>query len=206
LNYETPESLVRICESAILGAEALRSKIPAVVANLRGFSAPKTRHLLNNLNSHGPHTYLEIGIFTGSTFVPALYDNVGQGIGIDNYSQFQEENPREALNENLLNFGGHLGQYRIDDRDCFGYEESERPQSNVFFYDGGHSEAETQLAIQNFGHANKHPFILVVDDLFLTQGVRSGIDKAMTGFKLHAHWELEQDYHCGLWVGVVESL
>jgi len=211
VDYSNTSDLIKMVEQSIDASNGDNGKMPEDVVMLRGFSSPKIRRFLNHINSFGPHTYLEIGTWAGSTFIPALYDNNIKGIAIDNFSQFGVQecggfDAREELNKNLLKYGGHLGEYRIINRDCFGMEEHERPQSQVYFYDGSHDEFSTNLGITHFGKANTSPFILIVDDWQLTPSVKIGTDKALESFNVKGEWYLakEQGYHEGLGCFVIE--
>lgn len=203
-DYSNVEGLCQIVDESVDAAECGRSKCPEDVLMLRGFSSPKIRRFMNQVNAYGPHTYLEIGTWSGSTFIPALYDNNIKGVSIDNWSQFGPEecngyDAKKDLNDRLLYYGSHLGQYQLIDRDCFGMTEEERPESNVFLYDGAHEEATTQLGIWHYGKKNKHPFILIVDDIELTPTVKAGCDKALEAFKVEKSWHLKKSdgYHEG---------
>lgn len=211
MSYKTVEELKTIVTESILKSKSLVSKIPHEVANLKGFSSPKIRHLLNNLCSYDPCNYLEIGIFTGSTFIPAIYKNECKAIGIDNYSQFQKEqmgyDAREILNQNLLKFGSDLGQYEIQNKNCFDYS-FDLPKPNVFMYDGAHDAQATQTGIEVYGKAAHQPFILIVDDIELDPSIWEGFKKALNSFTIHTYKELKKSegFHEGLWVGVVEAV
>jgi len=210
MNYESAEGLAKIVEESISKAESLQSKIPAEVANMRGMSSPKIRHLLNNLCSYGPCVYLEIGTYSGSTLVPALYQNNCHGYAIDNWSQFKEDetgwDAQKAFRDNLFNYAPNFKECEVISDDCFNpltYERCYEP--NVFFYDGAHDAESTERAIKLYGVRTKGPFILVVDDYNLTPEVSAGTEEALKKFTVYACWQLKQDYHMGLGVFVLEA-
>ena len=213
MNYETVEGLKAIVEDGLKACQENRSKIPNDVASLNGMSSPKIRHLLNNLCSHGPCNYLEIGTWAGSTFVPALYKNDAHGIAIDNWSQFTPDecngyNAREAFNNNLLKYGSNFKTYEVVNQNCFSLEAFEcakAKKANVFFYDGAHDEYATCQAIGVYGQLAAQPFILIVDDWELTPSVKEGTMKALLNFKVHATCEFPKDkgYHMGIFIAVV---
>lgn len=207
MDYLNVEDLKWMVKESLENAEQGRSKLPGEVEVLNGMSSQKIRRFLNNLCSYGPCKYLEIGVWSGSTLVPAMYDNDVQAVAIDNFSQFQEQNPREQLNGNLLKYGSHLKQYQIMERDCFDAFRNVHHKANVYFYDGDHGEHETRTAIEIYGKANAQPFILVVDDLDLTDSVRAGIGKALERFTVHDVWERRKDtgFHMGIFVAVLEA-
>jgi hypothetical protein len=213
LSYETAESLKQIVEESISRAESLKSKIPAEVANLRGFSSQKIRHLLNNLCSFGECKYLELGVWSGSTLIPALYKNDCEALGIDNFSQFQEKeagfNGRDELNDRLNKYTHEIQANCIWPEDCFddsALSMGDSKKWNVFMYDGDHSAEATQKAIELYGKKCAQPFILVVDDFDLAPSIWQGLQKALNSFTIHHHREFKKEtgWHMGLWVGVLE--
>lgn len=214
MNYSNVDQLIQIVDESITKAESLRSKIPAAVANLRGFSSPKIRHLINNICSHGPCRYLEIGTWAGSTLVPALYDNDTDAMAIDNFSQFGPEedngfNAKEQLDKNLETFEKHIWKVAVVNEDCFSKKALRVTDFafNVFFYDGAHDSESTQKAIEIYGARCHQPFILLVDDWRLSETVMDGTNKGLFNFKVYKSWELEpkNDYHMGVAIFVLEK-
>ena len=209
--YKTVDELKTIVTESISKAQSLSSKIPHDITYLKGFSSPKIRHLLNNLCSYGPCNYLEIGIFTGSTFIPAIFKNECKAIGIDDWSQFKKEeagyDARETLNKNLLNFGSDLGQYEIRNQNCFDFP-YELPKPNVFLYDGAHDALSTKTAIEVYGKAAHQPFVMIVDDIQLVESVWEGTRQALNSFTVHLSKELKKadGYHEGVLVMVLEAV
>jgi hypothetical protein len=66
-----------------------RSKLTQEILALEGFSGTKTRHLYNSICSAPWAKYLEVGVWKGSTFVSALYNNTHcNATAIDNWSAF----------------------------------------------------------------------------------------------------------------------
>lgn len=219
LDYSTFDNLVRIVEESIEASKLEQSKIPNEVAMLRGMSSPKIRHFLNRLCSYGPCKYLEIGVWAGSTLIPALWENKVAAKAIDNWSQFLPEecggfNAREELNSRLERYKNNLGSYDIYNQDClspdcqlsFGF------WPNVFFYDGNHDEPSTAKAIEKFGRFCARPFILVVDDWELVDTVKLGTFKGVAqlqsfgeGMGSHNTWHLKKSdgYHEGVFVTII---
>lgn len=211
MSYETIDGLKQILKSSFENAEQGISKLPHEVANLNGMSSPKIRRFLNNLCSHGLCNYLEVGTWSGSTLVPALFQNDCHGVAIDNFSQFQEQNPRQQLTQNLLKYGPELKTYEIIEADCFGMERevlSRLPKFNVFLYDGNHGKVETECAINVFGGICADPFILVVDDIELTPSVWEGTQAALNHYTIHSSIEghKRDAYHMGIFAAVVERV
>jgi len=205
--YSTVESLKRIVRESLENAEQGRSKLPRDVEMLNGMSSPNIRRFLNNVCFYGPCNYLEIGIWSGSTFVPAQYGNDTLAVGIDSFTQFQEQNPREQLNQNLLKYGPNMKEYQIVEGDCFMEFKNVNHEANVFFYDGSHGEHETRTAIEIYGKKCAKPFILIVDDWELTDSVKVGTMKALEQFNVHETWvKTKEDlWHMGLFIAVLEA-
>jgi len=64
------ERYIQLIEDSIKNAEKGISALHSDILTISGASSPKVRHLLNNINRYfSDQTYLEIGCFTGSTFV-----------------------------------------------------------------------------------------------------------------------------------------
>lgn len=217
MTYDTPKSLIEIVTYSFEQAEQYRSKIPQDVAVLRGMSSQKIRHFLNNLCGQGACTYLEIGTWAGSTFIPALYKNACKGISIDNWSQFTAaENggfdPRSAFYENLDKYESQfLFKPTLIDGDCHMASTQalvrEHAKPNVFFYDGNHDSYSTRKSIIDYGYLCTQPFIMVVDDWQLTPSVEEGTRRALEYFEVYKSWQFKKemgDYHEGLWVAVME--
>jgi hypothetical protein len=208
-------NLVAITQHAIEQALERKSLITEGVLNIDGMSSPKVRHFFNNL-IHGigeDARYLEVGLWKGSTFISALYNNnYRYAVGIENFSQWNETSRDECL-INLKDFLGapNLKTELIEDR----FEDVVIDKKfNVFFYDGYHSTEAHEYA---FDIANKNlddSFVMIVDD-WNWEGVRVGTWKAIN--KLHytlpRFWELYaqsgrgdlENWWNGLFVAVVEK-
>ncbi len=213
MDYSTVENLKTIVEESISKAERLESKLPPEIFNLRGFSTPKIRHLLNNLCSYGNCRYLEIGVWAGSTLLPALWKNGVRSQAIDNYSQF---GPQEAgfdaqkmALELLTKHKEEIGRQGIWGGDCLKLPDEVIKPANVFLYDGAHDEETTYKAIVKYGKRCARPFILLVDDIELEGSFAwAGAQKAFNDFTIHKAWELKRanGYHEGIGVFVVETV
>jgi hypothetical protein len=69
-------------------AESVYELIP-IHYKIGGFSGIKIKTLLNKLLSHDGVKYLEVGVFCGSTFIPAMYGNSPEAAyAVDNWSEF----------------------------------------------------------------------------------------------------------------------
>lgn len=211
MSYETVADLIRVVHESIARPG---SKITHEVEQLRGFSVPKIRHLLNNLCSFGPMNYLEIGSWSGSTFIPACYENKVNAVSIDNYSQFGPEQSEgfDAKAEFQMNCKKYFGHFQIWaqwEEDFMKVEPLLGGKPNVFMYDGPHDEESTYQGIMRFSREAGKPFILVVDDIELVGGYAwPGAQRTMNNFTIHHSRELKKadGWHEGILVMVVERI
>lgn len=75
--------------SAFEDAMAGRGRLKDDAFHIHGFSGKKFRTFMNNLISEVPEPrYLEIGLFHGASFCPAIYRNSVRAVGIDNWSEY----------------------------------------------------------------------------------------------------------------------
>ena len=155
----TPDLLQQL----ITAAEQGQPELPAELLNFAGGrSAPKVRRLLNALCSQLGANYLEVGVYTGSTFIPAVYGNQATATCIDHWEMFQGsyeqfmKNKRSFLDGRKVNIINH---------DCFTLDVSIVPQGiNVYFYDGDHSARAQYDAIAHYAPCLASPCVILVDD------------------------------------------
>src|SRR3990167_7098778 len=98
-NYDA-HMLIKHVERSIENAEKGISKLNSDILGLRGLSSSKVRHFLNNICSLEGASYLEIGVWRGSTFISALYGNakkLSHAVAIDNWAKDGWSNP-DAVN------------------------------------------------------------------------------------------------------------
>lgn len=173
------QSLVMHVQKSIEKAEHGESKLTKDILDLDGYSSAKVRHFLNGLCSLQGGSYLEIGVWKGSTFVSALYgneNNLQQAVAIDNWSQFS--GPRQTFLNNTKKFL-QKNRFCFYEGDCFkvNFEVFKQP-INIYFYDGEHSVTSQKLALVYYEKALDNTFILVVDDynwIEAQQGTQQGI-------------------------------
>lgn len=183
------EEYINRVEAAIDAALNKRTKLTPSQFNLEGMSGDKNKIFLNELIKSGDR-YLEIGVWKGSTFISALYDNNPEyKVAIDNFSQFEGEKQKFFSNckENNIN------DYVFINSDCFNLVQDEKryiSNMNVYFYDGDHREIDQELALTYYIDHLSDEFIFIVDDWNYgpaQTGTRNGIEK--TGIKVHKEWE-----------------
>ena len=158
-------TLINHVVNSIEKAESLSSKVTPEILSMPGYSSPRVRHFLNNICSLPNTKYMEIGVWQGSTFVSALYDNhdnVSAAIAIDNWSEFagpKEEfmyHTSKFLKKNVFNF------FEID---SFAVSlNSIKNKINVYFYDGDHTFDAQKKAFTYLDSIFEDTFIAIVDD------------------------------------------
>lgn len=173
--------LIKHVEKCIERATLKRSKLPSSVLKLEGYSSVKVRHFLNNLCSLPNTSYLEIGVWKGSTFISALYGNqstVIQAIGIDNWSKFG--GPYTEFKANVEKYISNIN-YEFYSEDSFKFDIQKISQPvNVYFYDGDHSALSQEMAFTYFNDVLDDVFIAVVDDWnfpAVPEGTHSAFEK-----------------------------
>ncbi len=170
-------------ENAILGAKVEVSKLNSGVLEIEGFSSCKIRHFLNNLFEAENINYLEIGVFTGSTFISALYKNkVNSAYIIDNWSEFGEYCKGDVKTQFLNNAEKHgINNFTLLEEDCFKLDLSKiKDKINIYFYDGEHTEESQCNALKYYYPVLADTFIYLVDDFdypHIRKGTRCGIVK-----------------------------
>lgn len=201
-----------ILQQFIDDAEQGKPELTPKVVNMDGFSSPKVRRLLNRLCSQPGASYLEIGVHTGSTLIPALYGNQAAATAIDNWSLMGEE-IRNGLKANVRRF---LPKREINfiEADCFTIDPVMLKRSiNVYFYDGDHSKEAQYKAITYFAPILASEFVLVVDDCNWEEP-REETKHALNDlhYKVVKSWLLPGAYNGdtagwwnGLYVGLIEK-
>ncbi len=162
---QNEQALIQHLKNSIANAELGISFLPYEIVSLEGMSSPKVRHLLNNLCSFQGTNYLEIGIWKGSTWVSALYNNgstLASATGVENWSQFK--GPKREFTQNCEQFLKDM-PYQIIEQDCFQVDLSlfSKP-INIYFYDGDHSALSQEMAFTYFNSILDESFIAIVDD------------------------------------------
>jgi len=169
--------LVARVKAALQAALAGRTALDPAVLELPGMSGRLYRIFINTLiGSLAPDArYLEIGVWQGSTLCSAIAGNRAFAVAIDNWSQFG--GPRE---ECLANVNRHAGASRVllIEGDFRTVNYATLPKSNVFLYDGPHSEIDQIDGIVTAQPALDARYVLIVDDWNL-QRVRSGTFQAI---------------------------
>lgn len=201
---------IELIKQAITDAKEERSKLSPEVLDLQGFTAHKIKHLLNNLGVISSN-YLEIGLHKASTFISTLYNNDLFGVGIDNWSQFQEGgvSKRKAYEsvERLLPYT----QYVIWDADCWTLVLPDDIIFDLFNYDGEHSFENQKRGITHFYPYLADEFILCVDDTSWKdpkEGTEAGIKEMNLEILFEEHlWDGKEngEWHNGFSVYLLKK-
>lgn len=151
---------------ATQGKSKLSPELLSLYGEKDGASGIKERHLLNNLCSLPGTRYLEIGVFHGSTFLAALFDNssnIVDAIAIDNWSQFG--NNKESFLSKAYRFLPQ-NSFRFIEQDAFSIDLKKLVNAPIttYFYDGDHSFESQYKAFTYFDPILADVFIAIVDD------------------------------------------
>lgn len=155
---------------------------------IEGFTSNLVKGLLNNLLQYEDASYLEIGVWQGSTFVSALYKNNPKlAVAIDNFSEFGGS--EEIF---LKNCSQYLTcDYKLLNHDALSIDKSIiSTPINIYFYDGYHSEESQYRAIEYYYDVLADKFILLIDDWNWEQ-VKRGTNKVIQNLNLNVEYVVE---------------
>lgn len=172
------KSLITHVKKSIKNAESGESKIDKSVLEIKGMSSPIVRHFLNNLCTLPNASYMEIGVWRGSTLISAIFNNenyFANAIAIENFSQFTES---VMTAENVVveqvqrDFYANINKYKMPksfkffNEDCFRMDLKKIKEIpiNIYFYDGDHSSENHEKAFTYFNEVFDDVFIAIVDD------------------------------------------
>jgi len=211
------EELINHVQNCLNQAEQSQSKLLPEILEIQGMSGTKFRHFLNNLCTLPSTSYLEIGCWTGSTLVSALYGNnerIQSAIAIDNWSQFQRENPHVQIRRNIAKYAFNA-PLRFIEQDCFTVALNEvfSQPVNIYFYDGAHEFADQEKAFTYFNLIFDDVFIAVVDDWNhppAREGTKSAFKKL--NYTVLQDWEIhterngvKETWWNGMYVAVIKK-
>lgn len=140
---------------------------------VKGMSTENVRFFFNEIVKQYAKNgiYLEIGMFQGCSLLSsALFNLSTRCIGIDNFSQFDEEGKnQEILIENLSKFNNpkNIEWYNEDYKKAIENIFTKEPnlKVNVYFYDGEHSYENQIEGLRIMLPHLAEKCIIVVDDL-----------------------------------------
>jgi hypothetical protein len=197
-------------KNAIKLAEENKSKLLNTGAfELPSFTGNKIRHLLNNLGAISTK-YFECGLHKAGTFISALYQNELMGVGVDNWSQFQEGGASRELAYLYCKMYLEHERYKLLERDCWDVKPSDISGVDMFNYDGNHAKEFQKNALIHFKPMMADEFIYVCDDYGwkdVKEGTQEGIKEA--GYEVLFSQELGTDKGNdgdGYWNGILVAL
>ena len=176
-NNKTIE-LVNHVQKAINNSLLDKSNLPIELIIKKGFSGSRFRHFMNNIGNIKNGKYLEIGVYSGSTFLSVLYNNNINAIAIDGWNDTlsilgDEKNPFLQNIKNL--FLSDLKQYMGNNNvtvfeknswevDIFSILNYSEGKINIYFFDGGHDMEDHFMSIVYYNNILDDVFIFIVDD------------------------------------------
>ena len=204
MNNEKVISYIAAVQFSIDCALNKQTKLPAQVLALDGMSTDKVRIFLNTIVQTINAKYFEVGVWKGSTFVSAMYDNSPEyAVCLDNFSQFTPGNPGydNSYGDPKAEFFNNLkmikSPFEFCNSDAFSYDKSNfKKKFNVYFYDGKHDHEDQKLALSYYLDTLEDDFIFICDDWNFAQvktGTREGY--AQTGIRVHKEWELPANFN-----------
>lgn len=197
-------------ETALALANSEQTKLTEKqLIELKGLSSKRIRILLNELIKEDTN-YLEVGTFTGSTFVNALYGNKpNSATVIDSFSANDswemdmkidvQYHGMKVKNGLFLMFLENCKRNGIKDftciqGDCFNLlfpDKFEIRNVDTYLFDAGHSKEDHTKAITYYLNNLADVFIYIVDDWndeTVREGTRLGFESSFV--KIHKEWEI----------------
>jgi len=185
-----PEALQRVVCTAFEDAMAERTRLTREAFLVSGFSGRKFRIFMNALLGAIPNPrYIEIGLFHGASFCPAIFKNDLKAVGIDYWPSGYGANP-ETFMKNLQAFRTERSDITILDKDFRTVDFTDLGQFNVLFYDGSHAEKDQYDGIMIPQPALDETSVLVVDD-WNWDHVRRGTLNALRDAKVTINYTIE---------------
>lgn len=210
------EEYISRVDAAVESAKIESTKLTKEQFDMEGMSSRRNRILLNEVVKDDD-TYLEVGVWRGSTFIAALFrNNPKYAVAIDNFSQFGNFKTEviSAISKHLPHMANNS---KLIDADCFNLnaEDSASIPSNinVYFYDGAHEADDQCKALTYYIDKLADKFIYIVDDWNYEPariGTQRGIEEL--GLTIHREWVLPSAYNGdtstwwnGIYVAVCEK-
>lgn len=198
-------------------AEKNESKLTEEILKINGWIGLKTRHFYNNLCNINLN-YLEIGTWTGSSFISCLYENPINAIGCDNWTGIEHgSTPILELRDGFFNNTNKYlkNNFKFLDKDCFLIDENDifsiYDSVDIYLYDGDHKEENHKKSITYFSKMLSKYSIIIVDD-WSWETVRRGTFEGIQESNLKIHKKFEkfcendsQNYWNGIAVFICEK-
>jgi len=197
----TVEKLRKFMDQSVYHADRRWSKIKLerITRGLYGFSAERIRHLINNLCSLENTVYLELGVFRGSTIIPAAWENDVTCYGIDNFSYNPLEiavRKKDGWPAILKNLNENMEMFKVSDKiniikadfNTFDLNLLDKP-INVCYYDGSNKPELSYNTIKRVVEKFDRYCILVCADV-ISQEITPGVEKALRENYVEIHHEI----------------
>jgi hypothetical protein len=175
--------------AAFENAMASRGRLREEAFWIDGFSGRKFRLFMNNLiGEMSAPRYLEIGLFHGASFCPAIYGNRVAAVGVDNWTEYGGTPDR--FHENLAKFKPATADVEILQKDFRTVDYGAMRDMNVLFYDGSHSQQDQYDGVLIPQPAMADEYVLIVDDWNWEQ-VRVGTLDALRDAGARVDYQIE---------------
>ena len=157
------ERLIEHAKYSYYQATCNISKLSESILDMNGMSGKQTRHLYNNLCSLDNITYVEVGTYTGSSLISAIYHNNLTAYAIENWSEFY--GPKEIFMSNVNKLLSKE-TFNLIEKDFHNVtiEDLNNNKIDIFMYDGMHTFDCQYEAIIHFYPFMNDNFIIIVDD------------------------------------------
>lgn len=173
--------LVKHIDDSIEWGELEVSKLNQDILDIHGITSNKVKCFLNNICNIDNATYLEIGVFRGSTFCSAIHNNNIRSIAIDNFmspnltpkgvsqkiGNLYKHNidvlPQEEFITNVKKYGDaeKISVYKTDYQT---FDFKTLPNVDIIFYDGETKFHDQYVALTNMLPIFSKETIIIMDD------------------------------------------
>ncbi len=168
-------------------------------------------HVLNNLCSMKGASHLHIGLFTGASFISALYGNEKQleeKIGIDWFKDTDTLGTKKIF-LNACNKYLTKNNCQFLFGDCFAVDISKFKKTiDIYLYDAGHEKIDQEMAFTYYNNIFAKTFIAIVDDWALDE-IREGTFNAFDKLNYDILYECEipsgDDLGNGQYIAVIRK-
>ena len=166
----------------------------------KGWSGQKFQMFMNSIGSISGTTYLEVGIYNGSSLISILDGNNIKAVAIDIWDV--NDPIASAMKEDVTSFVHTMYNHsagsdvHILHTDCWTVTPRKVKQLlggasvNVYFYDAGHTVSDHFLSFAHFYSAMDDTFIFIVDD-WNWPVVRKGTYEAMAMYPIEIVSQIE---------------
>lgn len=173
--------LIRHIDDSIEWGKLEVSKLTQDILDIHGISSNKVKSFLNNICNIDGATYLEVGVFRGSTFCSAIYGNDIYSIAVDNFmspnltpknvsqkmGNYYKHNidilPQDEFITNVKKYG-EAGKVSVYKTDYQTFDFKTLPNVDIIFYDGETKYHDQYIALTNMLPIFSKETILIMDD------------------------------------------